>query len=244
MNSWCSVSKLCDVISIQNLFWKVQCIFLKIFKYISAISVFLFFLLHFLYLLLFFTMRLLVIVEELCLEMFYIYIYIYMCVCVCVCVWCLQKFPDFFVQTFEIVVDTWTFSILLLYILLDDWLIFMISGSNEQLLQQLEYILKKLNCHSWGISKMQSGHEDTLGEQYAIKFGFNLGKNATETHEILQSAFEASCINRESVFEWHKRFKKGRLSVRDDERCGRSKEVNTPDLIGQWVRVRVTMLRF
>ncbi len=30
----------------------------------------------------------------------------------------------------------------------------------------------------------------------------------------------------------------------DDERCGRSKEVNRPELIGQWVRVRVTMLRF
>ena len=28
-------------------------------------------------------------------------------------------------------------------------------------------------------------------------------------------------------------------SVRDDERCGRSKEVNTPELIGQWVRVRL-----
>ena len=33
-------------------------------------------------------------------------------------------------------------------------------------------------------------------------------------------------------------------SVRDDERCWRSKEVNTPELIGQRVRVRVTMLRF
>ena len=34
--------------------------------------------------------------------------------------------------------------------------------------------------------------------------------------------------------------------MRDDERCGRSKEVNTPELIGQSVRVkvRVTMLRF
>ena len=28
--------------------------------------------------------------------------------------------------------------------------------------------------------------------------------------------------------------------MRDDERCGRSKEVNTPELIGQRVRVRVT----
>ena len=53
-------------------------------------------------------------------------------------------------------------------------------------------------------------------------------------------------MNRASVFEWHKRFKEGRESVRDHERCGRSKEVNTPELIGQRVRVRVrvTMLRF
>ena len=32
--------------------------------------------------------------------------------------------------------------------------------------------------------------------------------------------------------------------MRGDERCGRSKEVNTLELIGQMVRVRVTMLRF
>ena len=40
-------------------------------------------------------------------------------------------------------------------------------------------------------------------------------------------------MNQASVFEWHKRFKEGRESVKDDERCGRSKEVNTPELIGQ-----------
>ena len=61
---------------------------------------------------------------------------------------------------------------------------------------------------------------------------------------MLQTAFRPSCMNRASVFEWHKRFKGGRESVRDDERCGRSKEVNTSVLIGQRVRVRVTMLRF
>ena len=83
---------------------------------------------------------------------------------------------------------------------------------------------------------MQSRRQDTLEERYAIKFCFNLGKNATETYGMLQTAFRAS------VFEWHKRFKEGTESVRDDERCGRSKEVNTPELIGQ--RVRVTMLRF
>ena len=50
---------------------------------------------------------------------------------------------------------------------------------------------------------------------------------------MLQTAFEVSCMNRASVFEWHKRFKEGRESVRDDESCGRSKEVRTPELIGQ-----------
>ena len=61
---------------------------------------------------------------------------------------------------------------------------------------------------------------------------------------MLHTAFGASCINRASVFGWHKIFKKGRESVRDDERCGRSKEVNTPESIGKRVKVRVTLLRF
>ena len=89
---------------------------------------------------------------------------------------------------------------------------------------------------------MQSRREDTLEKQNAIKFCFKLGKNATEMYGMLQTAFQPSCMNRTSVFEWHKRFKEGKESVRDDERCGRTKEVNTPELIGH--RVRVTMLRF
>ncbi len=66
---------------------------------------------------------------------------------------------------------------------------------------------------------------------HAIKLSFKLGKNATGTYGMLPTAFGASCINRLSVFECHKKFKEGRESVRDD-------------LIGQRVRVRVTMLRF
>ena len=58
-------------------------------------------------------------------------------------------------------------------------------------------------------------------------------ENATKTYGMLQSAFGASCMNRASVFEWHKRFKEGRESMRDDER-----------VIGQRVSVRVTILRF
>ena len=110
---------------------------------------------------------------------------------------------------------------------------------NEHLQQEWEYTLLKPDCHSWLISKMQSGREDTLEERYTIKFCFKLGKNITEMYKMRQTAFQPSCMNRASVFEWHKRFKEGRESVRDDERCGRSKEVNTSDLIGLRVRVRL-----
>ena len=41
------------------------------------------------------------------------------------------------------------------------------------------------DCLSWWISKMQSGHEGTLEEWYAIKFCFKLGKNATECFRLL-----------------------------------------------------------
>ena len=80
----------------------------------------------------------------------------------------------------------------------------------------------------------------------SISFHFKLGKNATESYGMLQTAFGESCMNRASVFEWYKRFMEARESVRDDERCGRSKEVNIPELIGERVmaRVRVIMLRF
>ena len=96
-------------------------------------------------------------------------------------------FKTIFVQAFKIVEDTWKFIMLLLYILWDNWP--MISGSNEQLQQQLEYTLLNPDCHAWWISKMQSGHEDTLEERYAIKLCFKLGKNARETYGMLQTAF-------------------------------------------------------
>ena len=88
---------------------------------------------------------------------------------------------------------------------------------------------------------MQSGRVEG---RYAIKLCFKLGKNATETYGMLLTAFRPSCMNRVSVFEWHKRFKEGRDSMKDDETYERSKEVDTPEMIDQRVRVRATMLRF
>ena len=63
---------------------------------------------------------------------------------------------------------------------------------------------------------------------------------------MLQAVFGALCMNRASVFEWHKRVKEARESVRVDEGCEKCKEVRMPELIKQSVRVRVrvTMLGF
>ena len=55
---------------------------------------------------------------------------------------------------------------------------------------------------------------------------------------MIQTAFRQSCMNRASVFECHKIFSEGRESVRDDEKRGRSKKVNRPEMIGLRVRVK------
>ena len=85
----------------------------------------------------------------------------------------------------KIVVDSWKFTMLLLYIFWDDRPIVMISGSNEQLQQQLEHTLLKPDCQSKWISKMQSGREDTLEERYSIQFCF---KDTTKCMEFFRLA--------------------------------------------------------
>ena len=120
------------------------------------------------------------------------------------------SFQTFFVGAFKIVVDSWKFSIFLLYIIWDDWPIFKISHLNEQLQQELEYTLLKPDCYSWWLSKMQS---DTLEERHGIKLCFKHRKNASETYGMLHTDFRPSCMNRASFFEWLKRFKEGKESV-------------------------------
>ena len=80
---------------------------------------------------------------------------------------------------------------------------------------------------------MQSGREDTLEKRYAIKFCFKLGKMPQKRIECFRMLFDHLAWIEHQFFECHKRYKEGRESVRDDERCGRSKEVGTPQLIGQ-----------
>ena len=93
-----------------------------------------------------------------------------------------NKFQTFFVHALKFVTDSWKFSMLLLYILWDDWPIFMVSGSNQQQQQQSEYTLLKPDCHSWWISKMQWGH---LEERYVL----NLGKMPQKRMECFRLLF-------------------------------------------------------
>ena len=105
------------------------------------------------------------------------------------------SFQTSFVRAFKIVVDSWKQYVIAIHLM--RWL----DNFYEQLQQQLEYTLLKPDYHSWWISKMQSGREDTLEERYAIKFCFKLGKNATQTYGMLQAAFGTSCMNQASVFK-------------------------------------------
>ena len=108
----------------------------------------------------------------------------------------------------------------------------MIPGSNEQ---QLEYTLLKPDCHSWWISKMQSGREDTLEEQYAI--------TVLKLEKMPQKRMECFTLLLEH-FAWiEHRFLSGIRDSKAESLCGmmkgRIKEVNTSELIGQSVRVRI-----
>ena len=150
----------------------------------------------------------------------YIYIYIYIYIRSA-----FNKFPDFFAQAFKIVILLKIQYVIAIHLMrwLTNFYDFRFKWTPTAGIG-----IHLTDCHSWRVLKMQS---DTLEGRYAIKLCFKLGKNATETYKMLQTVSGASCMNRASVFEWHKRFKEVKESVMDHERWGRSKEINTPEFI-------------
>jgi hypothetical protein len=68
-----------------------------------------------------------------------------------------------------------------------------------------------------------------LEQRINIKFCVKLGKNASETLQLLKEAYGAAAMKKTSVFEWHKRFKEGRDDVKDDERSGRPRTHRTDE---------------
>jgi hypothetical protein len=57
-----------------------------------------------------------------------------------------------------------------------------------------------------------------LEQRINIKFCAKLGKNASETLQMLTEAYGADAIKKSSVSEWRKRFKEGQEDVKDDKR--------------------------
>ena len=58
-------------------------------------------------------------------------------------------------------------------------------------------------------------------QRYAIKFWVRLQKSATETLDLLQTAYGNDSLKRSAGFNWHKRFREGRESLEDNDRTGR-----------------------
>jgi hypothetical protein len=51
-----------------------------------------------------------------------------------------------------------------------------------------------------------------LKKRICVKFCFKLGKTASETHEMLKTAFGDDAMGRTQTFEWFSRFKLGETS--------------------------------
>jgi hypothetical protein len=68
-----------------------------------------------------------------------------------------------------------------------------------------------------------------IEQRVCIKFYAKLGKSAFETHEMLLEAFGEYSLIRTAIFEWHSRFKTGRVSVEDDKRSERPSTSKTAE---------------
>ncbi|GFY24183.1 hypothetical protein TNCV_1012361 [Trichonephila clavipes] len=70
----------------------------------------------------------------------------------------------------------------------------------------------------------------------STSFLVKLKKSATKTFQILTETYGDETLSRVDVFEWYKRFPKGRISVEDDEPAGRPRENAMANAF--WVSVR------
>ncbi|GFS80586.1 protein GVQW3 [Trichonephila clavipes] len=85
--------------------------------------------------------------------------------------------------------------------------------------------------------------ERSLEQRYAIKFCVRLGKNATETFQMLKEAFKDDYISRSQSGKWHKAFKEGREEVTDEPRSRRPTTARTEENVDRVREVLRTDLR-
>jgi hypothetical protein len=58
-------------------------------------------------------------------------------------------------------------------------------------------------------------------QRVAIKFCFKVDFSATTTVQPIQKAYGDAALSRTTIFEWHKRFREGRESVRENKRISK-----------------------
>ena len=64
-----------------------------------------------------------------------------------------------------------------------------------------------------------------------IKFCSKVDFSATKTVELIQKAYGDAALSRTTIIEWHRRFREGRQSVKDDECSGWPTTSRTDDNI-------------
>jgi histone-lysine N-methyltransferase SETMAR len=60
-----------------------------------------------------------------------------------------------------------------------------------------------------------------------IKFCCELGYSPTKTYEMIQETSAGKSVSRTQVFEWHRRFREGRVSLEDDGGRGRKSSIDS-----------------
>jgi histone-lysine N-methyltransferase SETMAR len=68
-------------------------------------------------------------------------------------------------------------------------------------------------------------------QRVANKFCCKVDFSSTKTVELIQKTYGDTAFSRTTIFEWHKRFREARESVKDDERSGRPTTSRTDDNI-------------
>jgi len=70
-------------------------------------------------------------------------------------------------------------------------------------------------------------------QRICIKFCFKIGKSLRKTYQLLQKAYGEDAMSRTQVFDWFRRFKEGRTSVKNDPRSGRPSTSRSEEMIAK-----------
>jgi hypothetical protein len=70
-------------------------------------------------------------------------------------------------------------------------------------------------------------NDKNLEQLINIKFCVKIGKSASQKLVLLTVAYDEYAMKKSRVFEWHRRFKKGREDVQDDLGSGQPKPQRT-----------------